>query len=72
MRQRRCPFCKHKAGGIWWVGGLYLFERIPDAESHGADFFRLAHAVNPAEGLLFDHGVPLRLEEVGGGCGGEI
>jgi hypothetical protein len=50
----------------------YLFEGILDAESHGPDFFRLAHAVDPGEGLLFDHRVPLGLEEVGAGCGGEV
>jgi hypothetical protein len=49
-----------------------LFEGILDSEAHGPDFFRLPHAVDAAEGLLFDHGVPLRLEEVGCGGGGKI
>lgn len=63
---------QYTEGEIPGEEGSYLFERILDAEAHGPDFFRLAHAVDPAEGLLFDHGIPLGLDEVRGGCGCEI
>jgi hypothetical protein len=53
-------------------GRTYLLKRILDTKSYSLDFLRLAHAMDPAQGLLFDHGVPLGLEEVGARSGGKI
>jgi len=58
---------------IWWMGmNTDLFERILDHEAHSPDLFHLSHAVDAAEGLLFNHWVPLRLHKVGCGGGGKI
>ena len=49
-----------------------LFERIFHQISDCGHTSFLADAVDAVEGLLFDHGVPVRFHEIGAGCSCEV
>lgn len=43
----------------------HLLTRVPHQVSNSSHLSPLTYAVNSTESLLFDHGIPVRLEEVG-------
>jgi len=59
-------------GGEGGKRGTYGFDGVLDDIAGRYDVPRLPHAVDAIKGLLFQHGVPLGLDEVHVVCGREV
>ena len=54
------------------LGPAYFFYCVSHDKADSGDIFRLSDPVNAVQGLILDHGVPLRFHEKDVICGRQI